>query len=173
MNSVRTVYEPPNTNTKTSTNASTKSNSIPIVASQLVPDQAQAPDHGGVAIVLRDSPENTGYRVPDCPYAAIVDAYHRACPTLNRVEVLGTTRQAALKARWREVCAAERFDGTQGMEWFGQFFAIVAASRFLQGKVPPRHGSQQAPWRANFDWLIKPANFVKVLEGTYADHKGD
>jgi len=32
-------------------------------------------------------------------------------------------------------------------------------------------GENDRGWSAQFDWLLKPANFVKVLEGNYADTK--
>lgn len=37
----------------------------------------------------------------------------------------------------------------------------IKASQYLRGKVKN--------WRVTFDWLIKPDNFVKVIEGQYAD----
>ncbi|AWE74359.1 phage replication O, N-terminal -containing domain protein [Pseudomonas aeruginosa] len=41
----------------------------------------------------------------------------------------------------------------------------MKASPFLMGKVPGRNGAK--PFRATFDWLIAPSNFVKVVEGNY------
>lgn len=37
-------------------------------------------------------------------------------------------------------------------------------SEFLMGKVSASGGN---PFRCNFDWLIAPSNFVKVVEGNY------
>lgn len=42
----------------------------------------------------------------------------------------------------------------------------AAGSAFLLGENP-RH------WRADFDWLFKPANFVKVWEGNYINSHGN
>lgn len=42
----------------------------------------------------------------------------------------------------------------------------AAASPFLLGENPRR-------WRADFDWLFKPANFVKVWEGNYVNSHGN
>jgi len=165
-NTVATVYE--RANTSTSTNTSTKE-LIPIAAAQLVqqPPQATAvaPDEN-VDEAPNTKAKRAAYSVPDCPYDTIVDAYHDACPALARAEIISTARRAAIKARWREVCANDHLDSAQGIELFRSYYAIVGRSKFLLGKVNPRPGQQQ-PWRASFDWLLKPANFVKVLEGTY------
>ena len=42
----------------------------------------------------------------------------------------------------------------------------AAGSAFLLGENPRR-------WRADFDWLFKPANFVKVWEGNYINSHGN
>jgi hypothetical protein len=41
----------------------------------------------------------------------------------------------------------------------------IRKSTFLQG-------NNDRGWRIDFDWLFKPNNFPKVLEGKYADNKG-
>ena len=41
-------------------------------------------------------------------------------------------------------------------------FEMAEASDFLKGKNPRN-------WSATFDWLIKDANLVKVLDGNYAN----
>jgi len=102
--------------------------------------------------------------LPPCPVQRIVDAYHEHLPTLPRVEVLSEPRKRAVSARWREVCAEYRTDGDPAkaaLDWFAWMFRErVASSAFLTGR--------KKDWRANFDWLMKPANFVKVVEGYYA-----
>ena len=40
-----------------------------------------------------------------------------------------------------------------------QLFFKVEASDFLSGRVKD--------WKASFDWVIKPVNAVKILEGNY------
>jgi hypothetical protein len=104
--------------------------------------------------------------VPDCPAAMIVEAYHQVLPTLPRIRILTPVRRTALRARWREMAAMGKF-GTEaeGVEWFRRFFAHVGESEFLRGDTAPRNGS--SPWQADLEWLIKPGNFVKVLEGRY------
>ena len=46
-------------------------------------------------------------------------------------------------------------------EFFAKFFAYVAKSDFLMGRgAKPWHG-------CCFDWLLKPENFQKIIEGNY------
>jgi len=45
------------------------------------------------------------------------------------------------------------------LEAWKNIFTLVAESDFLTGRVKP--------WHASFDWVIKPENAAKVVEGTY------
>lgn len=97
--------------------------------------------------------------VEACPYQAIVDLYHTALPELPAVAILTADRRSKLQARWRES------DVHRDLGFWAEYFFQVKASEFLTGKAPGSFGSK--PFRATFDWLIKPANFVKVVEGNY------
>jgi len=94
-----------------------------------------------------------------CPHQAIVDLFHKALPELPAVAILNETRKRALQARWRES------DVHRDLGFWADYFFQVSTSAFLMGKVEGRHGSK--PFRATFDWLIAPSNFVKVVEGNY------
>jgi hypothetical protein len=73
---------------------------------------------------------------------------------MPRVRELTDLRRKAVRARWRENPAR------QSLEWWRMFFDRVASSPFLCG-------GNERNWTADFDWLLKPANFVKVTEGKY------
>ncbi len=98
-------------------------------------------------------------RLPACPAEEIVALYHEHLPSLPEVMVLSDTRKRTIAARWREVCAAEKFDRTQGLEWFAWFFGHASKSRFLTGR--------SGDWRADFDFLMTSSKFAKVIEGSY------
>jgi hypothetical protein len=108
--------------------------------------------------------QGTTYKVPNCPTAKLLDAYHRLLPSLPRVEIMNATRQKHLVARWREVCGTEKFDTTAGVGWFESFFAGAARSEFLMGKLPGKSGRT---WKADFDFLVGPKGFTGVIEGKY------
>lgn len=89
--------------------------------------------------------ENTDYK-------SLVDLYHSICKSFPSVRSLSEARKKAIKARLN----------TYSLEEFRTVFQNAEASSFLKG-------SNDRNWSANFDWLIADKNFVKVLEGNYAD----
>jgi uncharacterized protein YdaU (DUF1376 family) len=105
------------------------------------------------------------YRLPDCPYLALVDAYHAALPQCPRVEVLSDQRKRHIQARWRQVCVEEKLDSAAGQQWFADFFQHVGESKFLTGRTPANNGHK--PFFANLDWLMSAEKFVHVYEGRY------
>jgi predicted phage replisome organizer len=84
------------------------------------------------------------------PYDEIVEIFHSKCPDLPRVIKVTEQRKKFLNARWKEY---------PSLDFWNQFFDTVSKSQFLIGKVND--------FKANFDWLIRPNNFVKVVEGNY------
>lgn len=119
-----------------------------------------------------DNLELTGERigkvngtVPNCPFSTIAEAYHAELPELPSIVVLSPHRKRTLQARWREVCAAEHFNAEQGVLFFRDFFKRIKQSNFLLGKAPPKPGGR--PFKADFDWILNPQNFVKIVEGKY------
>jgi hypothetical protein len=89
--------------------------------------------------------ENTDYK-------SLVDLYHSVCKSFPSVRSLSDARKKAIKARLN----------TYSLDDFKTVFENAEDSAFLKG-------SNDRNWSANFDWLIADKNFVKVLEGNYAD----
>ena len=94
-----------------------------------------------------------GIRSPAVPYAAIMDEYNAVCVSLTPIKVMSEKRKKEAKTRF-----LREFRGDMGE--VRAFFRKVEASDFLCGRNG--HG-----WTASFDWLMKSANAIKVLEGTY------
>ncbi|EOU1153728.1 hypothetical protein C4D51_01240 [Clostridium perfringens] len=67
----------------------------------------------------------------------------------------GTNRYKSLKARINEY----------GIENVIKAIKNINESSFLKGQ-------NNRNWIVNFDWLVKPNNFIKVLEGNYKDENG-
>ncbi len=95
---------------------------------------------------------------PTCQQSEIVSLYHELLPSLTRVRDWTPERQAYLRKRWSE--KTER----QSLEWWRTFFGYVAASDFLMGRVSSRDGRA---FECDLEWLVRPKNFVKVIEGKY------
>ena len=90
------------------------------------------------------------------PYQDIVNLYNATCMKMPRCTMLTDERRRHIKARWGE---------HSNLEAFTDLFTKAAASDFLN--------NGNGTWKgANFDWLLKPANFVKVLEGNYDNGRG-
>jgi hypothetical protein len=96
----------------------------------------------------------------DCPHKDIVALYHATLPNLRAVRAWTPARQEMLRARWKE--DAER----QNLDWWKEFFQRVAGSDFLTGK-----STGDRPFEADMEWLVRPQNFVKVIEGKYDNKK--
>lgn len=84
----------------------------------------------------------------------VIELYNTVCTSLPRVTIISPTRETMIQTRLKEF----------GYEKISEVFHKAEASNFLTGK----NGKS---WRANFDWLMKASNFVKVLDGNY-DNKG-
>ncbi len=104
------------------------------------------------------SPAELGDHAPACPHAEIVALYHEILPTNPGIKVWDGARADALRTRWRE----DR--KRQSLDYWRRFFEHVAASPFLTGRV---EGSNGRPFLPGLDWLVKSANFAKVIEGRY------
>jgi hypothetical protein len=105
--------------------------------------------------------------VPDCPHEKLIALYHEVLPTCTQVVEWNDQRKAIARARWREKAAAKPGYRTveDGLAYWRRFFEYVASSRFLTGKADP--GPSRKPFVATLEWLLRPKNFAKVVEGTY------
>lgn len=101
-----------------------------------------------------------------CPAQQIADLWGEVLPELRAPAVWNRARHTAVRSRWREMAA--HYDWTeqqQGLEWFRRLMVKIRESAFLMGKAPPTRDKE--PFQLTFDWLFRPTNFVKVIEGTY------
>jgi len=134
----------------------------------------QEKDYGANA-PLSSPPKNDGENaesvagkthVPPCPIDEIVNEYHNRLPSLPRVLVRNAKRDGLIRGRWREAFADGKFsDRADGMGLFCEFFDHVAGSRFLTGRADSKPGVP--PFCADLEWLMRPTNWAKVVEGKY------
>lgn len=97
---------------------------------------------------------------PACPHKAIIAAYHEILPELRQVRDWNETRARLLSRRWAE--SQER----QNLPWWQEYFRYVRTSKFLMGKTIGRDGR---PFDCDLEWLVRPTNFAKVIEGKYEE----
>ncbi|AJW76890.1 hypothetical protein UF08_1 [Marinitoga camini virus 1] len=96
---------------------------------------------------------------PPTPYQKLVELYHTYCPSLPKVRILTETRKKYLNARWKE---------HPDLKFWEDYFKSVEKSDFLTGRVD--YG-RRTPFLADFEWLIRPNNFAKVIEGKYKNRE--
>jgi len=78
-------------------------------------------------------------------------------PELPEVIALSPDRRSAASARLKTY---------PNQEVWEDVMAIINASKFCTGKIPPTGGRKKS-WKADFDWLIRPGTIERVLEGKY------
>lgn len=89
----------------------------------------------------------------NCPFAKIRDLYHKICISYPKLRSIDGNRKKAIAARWRTY---------KSLDIFEELFQIAENSSFLKG-------NNDRNWSADFDWMMKPTNFSKILEHKYDD----
>lgn len=93
------------------------------------------------------------------PYAEILEHYKHLCPSLPMPSKLSSDRRTQIKARWCN-------DLHRNFDELDAFLKSVEASDFLTGRT----GARAKPF--GIDWIFKQQNFLKIMEGNYANVSG-
>lgn len=80
----------------------------------------------------------------------VVSQFNSICVSLNKVSRMTEPRRKAVQSALQAV----------GQEKLTELFRKAEASDFLTKR-------NSSGWKAGFDWLMKPENYTKVLEGNY------
>lgn len=112
--------------------------------------------------------------IPNCPHEAIIALYHEVLPQCPKVLEWNETRQGYLRARWRQKAMPNGGSAVyqtveEGLAHWRIFFQWVAESKFLTGQAEAKPG--RPPFCADLEWLLRPTNFAKVVEGRYHEHR--
>ncbi len=102
-------------------------------------------------------------------FVCVQTMWNECCPTYRRVTKLTSKSGKRCNRKGNiTVClnmlAEEAKNGSksEALKMLRSVFEKVAKSKFLSGQ-------NYRGWKANFDWVMKPDNLVKVLEGNYDD----
>lgn len=90
-------------------------------------------------------------KVKESSYSEVVDCYHSICISFPKISKITDKRERAIKA------LLNKYD----IDTIKSIFSKAEKSLFLKG---------EKGWMANFDWIIKESNFIKILEGIYDDN---
>lgn len=85
----------------------------------------------------------------------VVSQFNSICVSLNKVSGMTEPRRKAVQSALQAV----------GQEKLTELFRKAEASDFLTKR-------NSTGWKAGFDWLMKPENYTKVLEGNYDNRNG-
>lgn len=86
-------------------------------------------------------------------YESIINSFNSICKSLPKVIKLTEKRKKAIT----------EVNKLLGDITFEQLFEKVANSDFLSGR--------KGTWCSTFDWIVAPANTLKIIEGNYDDRK--
>jgi hypothetical protein len=85
-------------------------------------------------------------------FEEIVNIFNSVCIDIPKVTKLIDSRKEAIK----------KILSLNTNEELGLVFKKVSESDYLNGKV--------VSWKADFDWILKPDNFIKILEDKYKNN---
>jgi uncharacterized protein YdaU (DUF1376 family) len=91
-------------------------------------------------------------KIAKIDFEEIVKIFNSVCVDLPVVEKISKTREKAIENRIKEF----------SLEQLGEVFRKVHESDFLSGR--------KTDWKANFDWIMNPTNFIKILEDNYKNN---
>lgn len=93
-------------------------------------------------------PFNGGSIANDCiDYQGVIDEYNSTCVKMPKAETLNRNRRGVINGRLKD----------HGREAITEVFRFASQS-------PHHNGNNDLGWKADFDWLMGPKNFVKILE---------
>lgn len=126
---------------------------FPVKGSRFSRERVPKTGHGHSSThqgTIKDTPLSPA-RAPEA-----VEIWNRICGThLAAVSKLTDQRRAAFNRRFGE-------DFGSDLDRWADFCRDIVASSFLTG-------DNDRAWRADFDWAMKPANMIKILEGKFAN----
>lgn len=83
-------------------------------------------------------------------YDQIKMFFNETCKELPKIIKITETRKTIIRNILKKYKKEE----------IGEVFKLVSTSNFMNGK-------NERGWKADFDWILKPKNFLKILEGNF------
>jgi len=108
----------------------------------------------GISVDIPLENENENENENRIEYENVIELYHLLCPKMNKVIAINKFRKGFINARISEF----------GLEKVTEIIRKAGQSDFLNGK-------NDKAWKADFEWIMRPQNFVKIMEGKYCNSR--
>lgn len=119
-------------------------------------DPQMAQELLGMAAQIADGIDRARSKKADkIPYDDVVAAYNSICKSLPHLYKVSDKRKRSIK-----ICFTQGFT----LDDIRKAFTIAEKSAFLTG-------NNDRNWRACFDFIIKPDNLLKIIEGVYGSER--
>jgi len=92
------------------------------------------------------------------PYDEIVEIYHEVLINLPGIRELTPKRKTYIKNIWES--EGGESEARNNIGWWNKYFEFVKTCPHLMGE-------NNRGWTANLQWITKPENFIKIIEGNY------
>jgi hypothetical protein len=170
---ISTVGQPPEPEPEPEPEEKIKTSKLPLASARSVEHAAEAAGQGktdkaGQALIDGVEPEKL-WEPPACPHLEVLKLWAEVLPALPQHEpdLWRGARADHLRARWRETAVAKHWDSQQqGLAFFRKFFTYIGKSQFLTGRARSRDPDKR-PFIAELEWVVKPINWAKIIEGKY------
>jgi len=93
-------------------------------------------------------------KATEIEFKEIVNIFNGVCKNLPQVQKITENRKNAIQTIIDEY----------GHQTLGEVFDQVSKSKFL-------NGDNERGWKADFDWILNPNNFIKILEKKYINNE--
>lgn len=111
-----------------------------------------------------NSPCNLKNKLPTCPHKEILKIWSEVMPEKRQPMTWDGERSKNLAQRWKEGFVVNPLNNKsmyetkdEGLEWWKNFLTWQRNSDFLMNQCKPY----------GIDWIVKKANFTKILESKY------
>lgn len=138
----------------------------------LIPDPREIPIPVGIVRAPSEPPqlvlvEKSKPKKLACPHLEVLRLWAELLPAMpqHSPDLWNGARSDHLRVRWNESAASKGWKTEDdGLRFFRRLFAYVGQSPFLTGR---NQAQGKRPFVIELEWLVKPANWAKVLEGKY------
>lgn len=97
---------------------------------------------------------------PSCPVQQITDSYEETRNNLPQARVITEATKSHIRNIWKMDTKYQK------LEFWIHFFNYCENNLFLSGRATGRDGAK--PFKASLAWILKPANFAKIINEDYA-----